>query len=87
MLSETIKHIEGYLEKNLPAYTLLEVQRKSAYPEDAYLYMAAAEKNDGTYAVWTCWNESTGSLNYGHYGLKSFDACREVMQEKYTSMH
>lgn len=23
----------------------------------------------GKYAVWTCWNESTQSLNFGHYDL------------------
>ena len=34
----------------------------------------AQHKTTGKYAVWTCWNETTQSLNFGHYDLDLEDA-------------
>ena len=45
--------------------------------------MISARKDDGTYAVWTCWNQKTESLNHGHYGLQSEEECEKVMDELY----
>ena len=47
--------------------------------------MVSAKKDDGTYAVWTGWNETTKSLNYGHYDLTSEEDCEKVMNEFYYS--
>ena len=41
------------------------------------------KKEDGTYAVWTAWNESSQSLNFGHYNLKSIEDCEKVFEEFY----
>lgn len=84
-LSDVTKHIEEYLAEHLPTYKLKEVRRKSAYPEDDYLYMVIGQKDTGEYAVWTSWNESTRSLNHGHYMLKSYEACTKIMDENYTA--
>ena len=81
--SEVRKHVECYLKENLPEYTLLEIRRKSYHPDDDYLYMVSARAEDGTYAVWTAWNESTQSLNYRHYALKDEEDCEKIFEEYY----
>ncbi len=77
------EHVELYFKEHLPQYTVLEIRKKSYHPDDCYLYMVSAGKEDGTYAVWTSWNETTQSLNYGHYGLKSTEDCEKVFQKFY----
>lgn len=64
-------------------YTVLEIRQKSYHPADNYLWMVSAKKEDGTYAVWTAWNESSQSLNFGHYNLKSIEDCEKVFEEFY----
>lgn len=44
--------------------------------EDEYLYVVLARQIHGEWAVWTCWNESTQSLNHGHYNLTEAEAMR-----------
>ena len=82
---EVWEQVKRYFKKHLPKYTVLKVRRKSYHPDDSYLYMVSAKKDDGTYAVWTCWNESTKSLNYGHYNLTSEEDCKKLMDEFYYS--
>ncbi len=78
-LSNVLKHIETYFKNNLPNYAVLEVRRKSYHPDDKHLFMVSAKKvDDGTYAVWSTWNEELQTLNHGHYGLKSTKACDEI---------
>lgn len=48
-----------YFQENLPGYTILNIRKQSCHPDDDYLYMVSAEKEDGTYTVRTCWNQST----------------------------
>ena len=80
--SEVVEHVREYLLENLPRYELLKVVRHSDHPDDDYLYMVSAKKkNDDEYAVWTSWNESVRSLNFGHYGLISESVCEEVFKE------
>lgn len=62
-----------------------ESRKKSYHPDDSHLYMVSAKKGDGTYAVWTSWNQKTESLNHGHYGLQSEEACEKIMDEFYHS--
>ena len=76
-------NVEEYFKKHLPQYTVLEIKQKSEYPEDSYLFMVSAIKDDGTFAMWTSWNESTQSLNYGHYNLDSYAECEMLFEEHY----
>lgn len=80
-LSEIRKNVELYFKEHLPKYTVLEIKRKSCHPDDSYLYMVSAKKNDGTYAVWTSWNVETCSLNHGHYNLASAEECCRIFSE------
>lgn len=82
---EVLEEVDLYFRENLPQYTVLKIKKKSYHPDDSHLYMVAAEKQDGTYAVWTCWNSSTRSLNHGHYGLRSEADCERIMEEFYHS--
>ena len=44
---------------------------------DDYLYIVLARQiHGGEWAVWTCWNESTQCLNYGHYNMSEWAAMR-----------
>lgn len=78
---DAVWHINDYFEEHLPQYTVFEVRRKSYNPADDYLYMAAAKHRDGSYAVWTSWNEHLHSLNHGHYNLPDMKSCAEIMAE------
>lgn len=69
------------LEKIYPRYEVLEIRYKSYHPDDSHLFLVAAKKDDGSFAVWTGWNDKTKSLNYGHYDLKDLDTCHKVMDE------
>lgn len=80
-LNEVREHIELYFKENLPQYTVLEIRRKSSHPDDRCLFMVSAKRDDGTYAVWSSWNESTQSLNHGHYNIKSLDDCEKLIRE------
>lgn len=82
-LSVVRENVELYFKKYLPEYTVLEIRRKSYHPTDSYLWMVSAKKEDGTYTVWTAWNESSQSLNYGHYNLKSIEECEKIFKEFY----
>ena len=75
-LNEIRKHVELYFKEHLPKYTVLEIRQKSYHPADNYLWMVSAKKEDGTYAVWTAWNESSQSL-------KSIEDCEKVFEEFY----
>ena len=50
-LNEIREHVKLYFKENLPKYTVLEIRRKSNHPEDSYLWIVSAEKEDGTFAV------------------------------------
>ncbi len=50
-LLEVMEQVTLYLKEYLPGYTVLKVRKKSYHPDDSHLYMVAAEKDDGTYAV------------------------------------
>ena len=80
-LNEIREHVKLYFKENLPKYTVLEIRRKSNHPEDSYLWIVSAEKEDGTFAVGTAWNESIQSLNHGHYDIQSLEDCEKLMME------
>mgnify|MGYP003301519835 CR=1 FL=1 len=82
-MKQVILNVEEYFKKYLPQYTVLEIKQKSEYPEDSYLFMVSAIKDDGTFAMWTSWNECTHSLNFGHYNLESYADCETLFEEHY----
>ena len=83
--SEVMEQVEMYFKKHLPGYTALKVREKSYHPDDHHLYMVSAQKDDGTYAVWTCWDQKIQSLDHGHHGLQSEEDCEKVMNDLYYS--
>ena len=87
---EVLTNVLYYFSKNLPAFSVMEIQRASEHPGDAYLYMVIAKRKEnpfpgimGDYSCWTSWNESTQSLNCGHYGLKTLQEAREICKEHF----
>lgn len=82
--SEVMMNVEDYFRKNLKQYTVLDVRNKSIFAEDYFLFMVSAIKEDGSYAVWSCWNNETMSLNHGHYGLKTLEDCEKIFAENYN---
>lgn len=61
------KNVRSYFERKLKNYEVISVRQKLT---ENYIYRVMAQhKTTGKYAVWTCWNESTQSLNFGHYDL------------------
>ena len=80
---EVLANINSYFEENLPRYEVVKIRKKSYHPDDGHLYMVAAQKDDGTFSVWTGWNDKTRSLNFGHYDLKNMETCEAIMDEYY----
>ena len=68
---QVVKSLKEYFNEAFPGISICHVYRKSNHPDDQYLYMVTAAKNDGTYACWSSWNAVTESLNHGHYNLES----------------
>lgn len=85
-LNKVREHIELYFKENLPQYTVLEIRRKSSHPDDTHLFMVSAKKSNGTYSLWTGWNELSQSLNHGHYDLQSAEECEKLLEE-YQNIH
>lgn len=76
---EVKENVKKYLtEENLGE--LVDVMRASEHPEDWYLFHVIARKGDN-YSCWTSWNETTQSLNFGHYNLNSEEGAREICKE------
>lgn len=82
-LNKVWKHVDLYLKEHLPKYTLLEIRKKSCYPNDDYLYMVSAKKEDGSYAFWSSWNDRLQTLDHGHYNLQSVEDCEKLFEEFY----
>ena len=80
---EAAINIEKYFKEHLPSYEVVEARRKSGHVEDAHLFMVAARKDSGEYAVWTCWNEKRQTLNHGHYDIGDLQTCHKIMDEFY----
>ncbi len=60
-------------------YTPINICPKSTHPLDEHMYIVIAkEKKSDTYAVWSCWNTTTQSLNHGHYRIPSYKKALEL---------
>lgn len=77
-----MKSVCKYFEEKLPAYVPAAVARASKHPEDELYTVVAKHRGSGKFATWTCWNESTQSLNHGHYDLNAHDAA-EIARNRY----
>ena len=67
--SKVYKNVRFYFSDGhgVENYNLVSVRQKLT---ETYLYRVMAQhKITGKYAVWTSWNETTQSLNFGHYNL------------------
>lgn len=85
-LNEVREHIELYFKENLPQYTVLEIRKKSSHPDDAHLFMVSAKNDNGTYAVWSSWDQKLQTLNHGHYSLRNAADCERIFEE-YQNIH
>ena len=82
---EVVRRVNEYMEEHLPQYTVCEVRRQSYFADKDYLYMVSAVKKDGSsFAFWSSYNDSIQSMNHGHYGLPSMEACAKMMTEYQT---
>ena len=87
---DVTKSLMRYLEKEFPdekyrsKYRLEYVCRASNHPEDDYLYQVIAWNfRTQDYTAWTSWNQSTQSLNYGHYCIQSFTDAKSILNDFY----
>ena len=88
------ENVKKFLEKeNLGE--LVDVMRASEHLMDSHLYHVIARKpntskvfhdGDWNYSCWTCWNESTQSLNYGHYNIQTEIDAREICAEFFNAI-
>lgn len=83
------KDVAAYFEQSsgLTNYTPVKICRVSNDPEDAHLY-AVVGYNSKTdqYACWTSWNQSSQSLNYGHYNLSSEQSAVDIIKERFNDI-
>ena len=79
---EVSKDVIKYFKEFLPEYEVKMVTHYREHPDDYYLYEVIAECiSNGTYACWSCWNQITQSLNYGHYAYQTQDECIRELKE------
>lgn len=83
--SGVIENIKNYLERNNLG-EFIKAVRMSDHPDDSFLYGVIAKKNDD-YSCWTCWNETTQTLNYGHYNMVSEEVCSEILMENFHRIY
>ena len=76
---EVRDNVTKYLSENNLG-ELIDVVRHSDHPEDSYLYHVIAKRGN-EFVCWTSWNETTQSLNFGHYGLSSEEEARKISDE------
>ena len=72
---------------SLKNYQVLNVFSASNHPDDDYLFMVTAKKENGTYACWTCWNQSRKVLNFGHYDLETEKVAENILEGFYSDIH
>lgn len=80
-INEIRGYVELYFKEHLPKYTVLEIIQKSRHPDDDYLYIVSAKNDDGTFGIWTAWNQLTQSLNHGHYDIESLEECERLVEQ------
>lgn len=85
-------YVKKYFKERLhDRYDLQDIISYS-HPGDSYLYMVIAKEKDypetnvqlgcGPWVVWTTWNESTQSLDGGHYDIKTYEDALSICEER-----
>ena len=77
-------NVKEYFKEHLDdRYDLQDVIRYKD-PMDSYLYMVTikASIGGGPWVVWTTWNESTQSLNGGHYDIKTYEDALSICEAR-----
>ena len=86
-VKEAVNDYFNNKENGVFGYKVMEISRHSDHPDDHYLYHVIGHKDSeawgSVYATWTSWNQSTRSLNNGHYNLKTLEAAINISNEKY----
>ena len=81
-MSNVLEMVIDYFKESDLKYEPISVRPYSEFEGDNYLYcvlakyIGNADFKQNTYAVWTCFNTSTNSMNYGHYDMSYEDACK-----------
>ena len=79
-----IKDVISYFKTDISGFMPVKVCRHSNHPEDVYLYSVIAKhENSDAYACWSTFNDSTKSLNHGHYYLSGEDDALEIIKDKF----
>lgn len=81
-----IDSVVAYFKEELPGYSPQFIYRKSNHMEDSYLYMVAARSINGDFACWSSWNQSTLSLNHGHYNIPDEESCIEILKAQFMDI-
>ena len=77
-----INDVVEYFKNELNNFTPLKVCRNSNHKEDDYLYAVIAKSDsNGSYACWSCFNDSTKSINFGHYNYKTEEEALNMIKE------
>ena len=85
--SDVLYDVYDYFRGDMPDVEVYSVARASNHPDDTNLYsVVGRDKRDGEFMCWTSWNESTKSLNYGHYGYKDYNACHHIIAEHFNDI-
>lgn len=80
-------NILKYFKENLNQYQVEDIVQYSEHPDDDYLFMVVAKKVDSqSWSWWSCWNNTSLSLTYGHYDYLSQEACYEEMRKIYRRL-
>lgn len=82
--------VRNYFSEHLQNFCVIRVFRYSNHPEDHYLYMVISKKaviGKHEYAVHSCWNDTTNSLNFGTYGIDSYEKALELCKEKFHDVY
>lgn len=80
-------NVKEYFKEHLDdRYDLQDVIRYKD-PMDSYLYMVIAKHKNysaikAPWVVWTTWNESTQSLNGGHYDIKTYEDALSICEAR-----
>lgn len=83
---DVIDAVNSYFADTFPNMRVRHIYRKSNQPDDQYLYMITAVKEDGTYSCWSSWNSFSGALNHGHYNLGSEETGIEILRNLFNDI-
>ena len=87
--AEVIQAVGEYFEtaSGLGSYTPIKICRISNDPSDHYLYATVGYNlKTEEYACWTSWNNSTASLNMGHYNLPDERAALDIIRDRFNDI-